>query len=110
MYGQATTTVTIRRGTTTDGFGDTVDTGAAVATGVPMAILQQRRAVTVPADGRVQQVAWFTGRARADLDVRPGDQLSDERDVGVSWRVDDVYRAPSPVTTSDVVLALRRVD
>lgn len=108
MYAQATTTVTVRRGTSTTALGDVVDTGASVATGLPMSILQQRRAVTVPADARVQEVVWFTGRTRADADVRKGDQVQDER-TSVTYRVDDVYRVPSAVTTPDLTLSLRIV-
>lgn len=109
MYAQATTTVTVRRGTTVDGFGDEVDTGAVAATGIPMSILQQRRAVSVPSDGRVQQVAWFTGRANAGTDLQVGDQLQDERAPTVFYRVDDVYPGGSPATTPDLTCSLRLV-
>lgn len=108
MYAQPTTTVTVRRGTTTDGFADVVDTGTPIRTGLPMSILQQRRASTGPAESRVQQVAWFTGRTHADADVQPGDQLIDERS-GVAYRVDDAAVAPSTVAPADLVVQLRRV-
>lgn len=108
MYAQATTTVTVRRGTSTDGFGDVVDTGVTVATGVPMSILEQRKTVYSPEDGRVQQVRFYTGRAAADAGIQVGDQLEDA--AGADYVVDDVTRAASPITTNDLRVDLRRVD
>lgn len=107
MYAQATTTVTVRRGTSTDGFGDVVDTGSTVATGVPMSILEQRKAVYTPEDGRVQQVRYYTGRAASDSGIQVGDQLEDA--AGADYVVDDVSAVASPITTGDLRVGLRKV-
>jgi hypothetical protein len=108
VYAQATATVTIKRGITTDGFGDVVDTGVTVATGVPMSILTQRKTVYTPEDGRVQQIRYYTGRASADTDLRVGDQVEDEA-TGAGYVVDDVDQTSSPVTTNDLRVDLRKV-
>jgi hypothetical protein len=108
VYAQATTTVTIRRGTTTTDLGDTVDTDTTVVTGVAMSIVQRSRAVQVPATDRVQQLSWHEGRARADLDVRAGDIL--EAADGSRYTVQDVHTAASPITTTDRRIALHRIE
>lgn len=107
MFAQATTTVTVARGTTIDGFGDVVDTGATVLTDVPASIIQASKIVKVHADGRAQRVRIYTGRVRADVDIRAGDQLTDAD--GNLYVVDDAFVQPSPFATHDLRLDLRRV-
>lgn len=108
MYGHHTALVTIRRGTTTDGFGDVVDTGTAVATGVPMSILEQSRSRQVPAEERYGAQTRFTGRCASTVDVRAEDQVEDQ-DTGTVYVVDDVYAPPSPVAALPARLAMRLV-
>lgn len=108
MYAQPTATVTVKRGTSTDGYGDVVDTGATVATAVPMSILEQRKTVTGPTDAMVRQVRWYVGRAASDAGIQVGDQLEDET-TGDAYVVDDVSQTASPIATNDLRLDLRKV-
>lgn len=108
MNAVATTTVAILRGTSTDDFGDTVESTTAVATGVPASLIEQRRVVTTESDPQPRAVVFFTGRVSATTDVTDGDRLRDER-TGEIYLVDSVSRTSSPVMTNDRRLDLRRV-
>lgn len=102
-----TEVVDILRGETTDGYGDPADTDTAVATGVPVSIIEQAKRVYLPAENRLTTVRMFTGRARPDVDVREGDRLR----AGVSiYLVEGVSAPASPVGPSDKRLDLRRID
>lgn len=108
MYAQATHTVTVRRGTTTDTFGDTVDSGTTIATGVQVSILERTKRVFVPADGRWEQVRYYAARFPALSGVRAGDQIEDEA-TGYDYVIDDVDVSDTLVTTHDLRCDLRRV-
>lgn len=107
MYAYPTTTVTVLRGETTDALGDTVSADTVAASAMPFSLLEQRRSVYTPADNRVQQVRYFTGRAPGDADIRLGDRIQDES-TGDTYYVDTVTQVGSPVTLNDLRLDLRK--
>jgi hypothetical protein len=107
MYAHATTTVSVLRGSTTDGFGDTVAADTVAASGVPASILEQRRNVYTPADNRVQQVLYYLGRVPGNTDVLLTDRIRDEV-TGDTFHVDSVSRVGSPVQMNDIRLDLRK--
>jgi hypothetical protein len=107
VYAHATTTVSVLRGSSTDGFGDTVSADTVAASGIPASILEQRRTVYTPADNRVQQVLYYLGRVPGDTDVQLTDRILDEV-TGDVYRVDSSSRVGSPVTMNDLRLDLRK--
>lgn len=108
MKARANTRVTILRGTTTDAFGDPVDTLTTVATGVTASIVEQRKTVTNPADGVVRRVRYTTGRLPAGTDIRDGDRIRDEK-TNVVYTFDASSQVENAVRTNDIRLDLRRV-
>lgn len=107
MYTVATTTISILRGTSTDVYGDVTDTDTVAASGIPASILEQRKTVTTPADNRVQQVGFFTGRVSQLVDVRIGDRIRDER-TGSIYVLDNISTVASPALGNDSRLDLRK--
>lgn len=107
MYATPTTTVSVLRGTTTDGFGDVVDGTTVAASGIPFSLIERTRTVFVPADNRVQQIAIITGRGPATMDVAAGDRLRDER-TGLLYVIDNVSSQQNPAIMPDIRLDLRR--
>jgi hypothetical protein len=105
---RATTTISVLRGTTTDGYGDPADGSTAVATGVVASILEQRQRTTTPVDGQPRVVRYFTARVPHGTDVRAGDRIKDEQTLTV-YIVDTVTTPASPVRGPEVRLDLRRV-
>lgn len=102
-----TVLVDVLRGETTDGYGDPVDTATAVATNIPVSIIEQSKRVWLPAESRFGVVRVFTGRARPDVDVREGDRLR----AGASiYLVEGVSQPANPVGAVNVRLDLRRID
>jgi hypothetical protein len=107
MHAIPTTTVTVLRGTSTDGFGDTVSADTVAASGVLFSLLEQRRSVFTAGDNRIQQVRYFTGRAPGDADIRLGDRVRDES-TGDTYYVDTVTLVGSPVQVNDIRCDLRK--
>jgi len=105
----ATTTVSILRGTTTDGYGDTVDdnTGQPVATGVPASILEQNRRVFLPAEQAVRIVRTYAARVGPEIDVRKDDRLLDEQ-TNTIYLVTDLSDPHASVMHPDIALQLSR--
>lgn len=97
----ATTTVTVYRGESTDEFGDSVDADNVYATGLPVAITEQRQRSYQPSEQRTTVVEAFTIRLRPGADVREGDRLVDERD-GQIYQVTEVHHPPTLVGVADV--------
>ncbi len=108
MNAVATTTVAILRGSSTDDYGDVVESTTAIATGVPASIIEQRRLVATESEPQPRAVVFYTGRVGALVDVTDGDRIRDER-TGEVYLVDTVSRTSSPVMVNDRRLDLRRV-
>jgi hypothetical protein len=63
--------------------------------------------VFTPADNRVQQVGFFTGRVSQLVDVRIGDRIQDER-TGTIYVLDNISTVSSPALGNDSRLDLRK--
>jgi hypothetical protein len=95
----ATTRVTILRGTSTDLFGDTVDTdteaGTEAQTDIPASLIEQTRTSRGPASGTPRVVRSAIARLPAGTDVTADDRIRDER-TGRTYSVDQVNQ-PSAI-------------
>ena len=103
----ATTRVSILRGTTENEYGDPVDNDTPAATGVPASIVEQSREVTDPTTGTPRVVRFLVGRFYPGTDLQPGDRVKDEQD-GTVFIVDVISRPQNPVRAPDVRAELRR--
>lgn len=110
MIGRATTTVSVYRGTTSDGFGDEVDdNNTPAATGVIASLIEQSRQVFVAAENRFTRIRMVTGRVTGDVDVIETDRLKDER-TGKFYLVEAVSQPQLPTAIADKRLDLRLID
>ncbi|GAA3230705.1 hypothetical protein GCM10017691_23900 [Pseudonocardia petroleophila] len=107
-----TTTVTLKRGETTDEFGDAVDGNTVVASGLPCAVTQSRglgdQRSFVPSEARGGVVETFTLRFRPNVHVEEQDRVLDERQ-GLVYQVISVYNPQSVVGAADVRVTAIRV-
>lgn len=104
----ANTTATVYRGTTTNEFGDTIDTDTTILTGTRMSIIEQSRTVFVPADNENRVVRFVRGRTLSNVDLREGDRIQDEQ-TGVVYVVEAVVNPGSPYSSGDVRVNLKYV-
>lgn len=108
------TTVTIKRGSTEDEFGDQVDSNVIVAENVPAAVTESVLAGSrsqlsyTSADQRGTVVESYVIRLRPNVTVVEQDRLIDERQ-GVVYLVRSVYNPQSIVRASDVRVEATRV-
>ncbi len=107
MQAIATTTLTVLRGTTTDGYGDEKDTDTPVATGVIASLTEQSRRVTTRDDPTPRIVRYAVARVPAGTDIRDQDRVRDER-TGAVYIVDAPSSMANPAMTVDLRLDLRR--
>jgi hypothetical protein len=102
---RATTTVSIKRATTTTVEGDEVDTAATVATGVTASIIEQSRRIFDSNDSSTRVVRLITARLPHGTDVRDEDRLYDEQN-DVTYMVSSVTRKQHPSRRPDLELDL----
>lgn len=106
----ATTRVTILRGTTTDEFGDTVDTdteaGTDGQTGIPASLVEQTRTATTRDDLTPRVVRYTVGRLPAGTDIGEDDRLRDDR-TGRTYIVTAVSRPTGIGITPDLRVDLK---
>ncbi|MGW0575121.1 hypothetical protein ACWD25_03945 [Streptomyces sp. NPDC002920] len=107
MLAVATTTVTVYRGTTTDGYGDEQDTDTPVHTGIVASITEQSRRVTTRDDPTPRIVRYAVARVTAGTDITDQDRIRDER-TGAVYIVDAVSSMVNPAVAADLRLDLRR--
>lgn len=107
MISRATTTITVLRGTATDGYGDETDTNTPVATGIPASLVEQTRRVTTRDDPTPRIVRYAVGRVTAGTDITDQDRLRDES-TGAVYIVDAVSSMNSAAVAADLRLDLRR--
>lgn len=107
MIAQANTTVAVLRGTSTDAYGDAVDTNTAVATGIPASLIEQTRRVTTRDDPTPRIVRYTVGRVTAGTDITDQDRIKDERTNAI-YIVDAVSSMNSAAVAADLRLDLRR--
>lgn len=103
----ATTTITVLRGTTTDGYGDEADTDTPVRTGIPASLTEQSRRVTTRDDPTPRIVRYAVARVTAGTDITDQDRVRDER-TGAVYIVDAVSQMANPAAAADLRLDLRR--
>lgn len=107
MIAAATTTISVLRGTSTDGYGDDVDTDTAVRTGIPASLVEQTRRVTTRDDPTPRIVRYAVGRVTSGTDITDQDRVRDER-TGAIYIVDAVSSMNSAAVAADLRLDLRR--
>jgi hypothetical protein len=107
VLARATTTLSVLRGTSTDGYGDEVDTDTPHATGIPASLVEQTRRVTTRDDPTPRIVRYAVGRVTAGTDVTDQDRIRDER-TGATYIVDAVSAMNSAAVAADLRLDLRR--
>jgi hypothetical protein len=107
VLARATTTLSVLRGTGTDGYGDEVDTDKIVATGIPASLVEQTRRVTTRDDPTPRIVRYAVGRVTAGTDITDQDRIRDDR-TGDTYIVDAVSTMNSAAVAADLRLDLRR--
>lgn len=107
MIARATTTLSVLRGTSTDAFGDEVDSNTAVATGIPASLTEQTRRVTTRDDPTPRVIRYSVARVTAGTDITDQDRVMDER-TGAVYIVDAVSSMNSAAVAADLRLDLRR--
>lgn len=107
MIARATTTLSVLRGTSTDAFGDEVDSNTAVATGIPASLTEQTRRVTTRDDPTPRVIRYSVARVTAGTDITDQDRVMDER-TGSVYIVDAVSSMNSAAVAADLRLDLRR--
>jgi len=108
MLATPTTLVSILRGTTTDTYGDEVDTDTLVYADLPASIMETMRTVFSQDAATPMIVRVVTGRVGGGTDIRVGDRLLDQA-TSQRYMADSFTRSSSPIHTPDVVLDLRYV-
>ena len=108
MYALATTSCSVLRGTTTNAFGDVLDSGAAYLSGIPAALYETAETVFDPGTETPRVIRSVTAHLPAGTDVTERDQLRDDR-AGVPDAVLSVSTRAQPGRTADLDLLLRRI-
>lgn len=108
MYALATCTASVLRGTGVNVYGDEIDGGAAVYTGVLAAIREVSSVVSDPSTQTPRTVRSLICHVPSDLDVREGDRLRDDTN-SVLYAIENVTHPQGPGVTRDTVLDLQRV-
>jgi len=108
MIGPATHKVTVLRGTTTDAYGDVVDTDQVFKTGVLVTIYESSKRTSKPVEGRVGTVRDYAGRARALEGLQVNDRLRDEANGADIYLVIEASTLPNPAGPMFTRLKLQR--
>ena len=107
MIARATTTVSVLRGTATDGYGDETDATTAVYTGIPASLTEQTRTVTTRESPTPRVIRYTVGRVTAGTDITDQDRIKDERTNEI-YIVEAVSSMNSAAVAADLRLDLRR--
>lgn len=103
MLGLATGRYTILRGTTTTNeYGDEVQSDDPIATHVLGSVLERTRSNYDPQSSRVVTLRNLTARFKSGTDIRDGDRVVDER-TGIVFLVNSVNFPVALVNSPDVV-------
>jgi hypothetical protein len=108
MLFHPTAVVDVLRGTSTNSYGDPVDTDTAVAQGLPAHITEVRKGTTTPAGGAPRVVRGYTCRLPGGADVQAGDRIRVPA-TGAVYAVDAVTRPAGGALVPDLRVDLRRV-
>ncbi len=104
-----TTTITISRGTSTDAYGDPVNSLNQLYFGVPAIINYQTGVSKDPSTGQPVQASAYEVVVPKGTDVKNQDVLTDQQ-TGEEYEVTAVRTLPSYGVPADVWLAVRRLD
>jgi hypothetical protein len=105
----ANTTITVLRGTGTDGYGDPVDLDATVYSRIPASILEATSNRRRPVEGRTDNAKTQICRIfRPTIELRRDDRIRDDRS-GAVYTVDDEPGQRNNVGLNSVRVNLRRV-
>ena len=107
MQGLANASVSVLRGTTTDEFGDEIDTNLVAAASVPAAIVESSRVVLDQATQTPRTVRALTCVMPSWADVLDTDRLQDQA-TGRIYIIESVEQQPSLGYPGDQVLTLKR--
>lgn len=108
MYGLANCTISVLRGTATDAWGDSVDSGAVVNSAIPAFIVVRSRTVYDPSTQTPRVVQNIVGAVGSNIDIRDTDQILDETH-SITYSVESVTQPLGAGITPDQTLELRRV-
>lgn len=108
MYTLATSLCSVLRGTTTNAYGDVVDTATVVQSGIPASVIETDMAVFDPASQTPRTVRTVTAVLPSGTDVLTTDRLRDDT-YGVTYAIEDVTQNRAVGRTPDLVLSLRRI-
>ncbi len=107
MIGLVTERVDILRGSTTNVYGDEVDSDVVVQSNVPFGVNPASQQSTDSADERAQEVEYLRGRLPAGTDVRVNDRLRGAK-TGFIYLVTGSHQAINPIMAQDVAVELTR--
>lgn len=113
VYSLATGTVTIRRGTSANAYGDPITgptSGAVVATGVLASIQEVNQRVMDPATQMPRVVRGYMCSVQSDVDLRTNDVIVEETAPRRAFMVDDCSQVGGAGWTGDLRADLRRLD
>ena len=111
MYGLASTTVSIYRGTTTNAYGDEVDdidNAVCVASGIPADLFVTVARPYDPTTQQIRVIQSVRGSIGSDTDLVESDQIVDDN-TGFTYQVESVTQPMGPGFVGDLALELRRV-
>jgi hypothetical protein len=106
VIARATTTISITRGETADGYGDATPNNSPLYQKVPASIIEQTRRVFTYDSPTPRTVRYYIGRVGAGTDIRNNDTILDEQ-TGVTYLVDDFSQPSNPTRAVDIKLDLR---
>lgn len=108
MYGLANCLISVLRGTNTNAWGDTVDNGTVVTSGIPAFIAVRSKSIYDGATQSSRVVQRIVGAVGSNVDVRDTDQIRDETN-DVIYAVEAVTQPLGAGLTPDLELELTRV-
>lgn len=109
MYALATCRASILRGTTTNEFGDVVDTDTVVESNVLAQITERGQVVQDPNTLTPRTIRDVRGYVPSNTNITAADRLRDDTH-GVVYIVVEVIRPGGPAYSRDTALLLKRVD
>lgn len=108
MYALANCTVSILRGTSTNEYGDEVDSDTVVASGIPASIVVRSKSSSDPSTQVSRVIQQVVGVVGSNVDIQDTDRLRDDTN-GITYAIESVIQANGPGHTPDLQLDLQRV-
>ena len=110
MYALASTTCSILRGTTTNGWGDVIDDPDAtvIASGVSVCLDVTNTNAFDPTTQQIRTIRSIHGAIQSDIDITANDRLRDDA-TGVIYIVESVTDTLGPGFVGDLEMVLKQV-